>query len=233
MDYCDKITDTKNVNNVRSETMRDCVMLGSVTFDKGTQNTEFKKNLDIINKAIELLGFECEQNIATWQNLSSEFFEIRILKILYLHSKFHSEIKRTGFQVLNFITNFTFNLIRVYRDRVTLSKEDFWKKHIQNHMRIRYITDKQLRIIGNFLDSDAEYLLICEDDIILKSDPNKYLEEIIHIAKQHPNPLLITICNNSSYSKVQDYFGGKRKNIQLKAHGRKLIFLLMDAPCTS
>ncbi len=110
---------------------------------------------------------------------------------------------------MGFVKNFIKVMGRVVKDFVFLSRVDFYKKHLNDHLRIKYITDKHLRIIGNFLDSDSDYLLVCEDDIILDADPQFYLKEILRIASLCQNPLFITICNNSSYAKVSDYFGGK------------------------
>jgi hypothetical protein len=126
-----------------------------------------------------------------------------------LHCWFESQLYKGKNKSLRFGKNFIEVIGRVVKDFMLLRRDDFYKKHLNDHLRIKYITDKHLRIIGNFLDSDLEYLIVCEDDIILDVDPHFYLKEVLRIASLHQNPLFLTICNNSSYLKVSDYFGGQ------------------------
>jgi hypothetical protein len=186
------------------------VMLGSVTYSPFSGEKLFRKNLHELSSVISKLGHSVEVTESKWQNLLNvEESSLSVFKIALLHCKFETEIYN-GKNKLIFSTK---NGIRVFfqilRDYIYLSREEFRFKHIKNHYRVKYITDKHLRIIGNFLDSESDFLLICEDDILLDTPPEVYLADVFKISESHTGALFITICNNSLFSKVAKHFGGK------------------------
>lgn len=192
------------------------VMLGSITYAPFSGEDLFRRNLDTLKFSIIKLGFRVEETESKWQNLESAGLSpFSVFKIGFLHCKFAAEIY-SGRNRKHFILKTwmqTFALIS--RDAIVLPRKDFEIRHLRNHSRIKYITDKHLRIIGNFLDSDSEYLLVCEDDISLDASPELYLNDVFEIAEDHTGPLFVTICNNSLFSKVAKHFGGG-----IKAYGQ-------------
>ena len=190
--------------------MKNSVMLGSISYPEFSGKKAFLQNLESIESTIKNLDYDCNHFVTNWQNLdSAKASTLTIAKSIFLHCWFETEIYTGKNKSWYFVKNLSKTSARVIKDLAALTSEEFHKKHIRDQSRIKYITDKHLRIIGHFLDSDSKYLLVCEDDIVLDVNPEVYLHEVLQIAKLHQYPLFITICNNSSYSKVSNHFGGR------------------------
>ena len=202
------------------------VMLGSVSYSTDSEKVEFERNLNSLDFAITQLGYGCKRIDSRWQNLDLDYSGLSVLKILYLHSRFQSEIYNAKNKYLFFVKDIVLNSLRAIRDVTRMPRKEFQIKHVRNHFRIRFITDKQLRIIGNFLDSNSKYLLVCEDDIILDSNPKSFLKDVFQVAETHSNPLFITICNNSAYSKVSDHFGGSIEDYSKSSQWKQIDFFV-------
>jgi hypothetical protein len=202
------------------------VMLGSVSYSTDSKKVEFENSLKSLDQAITELGYNCRRIDARWQNLELNYSGYSLLKILYWHSRFQTEIYSEKNKSLFFLKDLILNSLRAVRDTITMPRKEFLIKHVRNHFRIRFITDKQLRIIGSFLDSNSDYLLVCEDDIILNSDPKVFLKDAIQLAEKHNNSLFITICNNSAYSKVSNHFGGSIKDYSESSRWKEIDFFV-------
>ena len=186
------------------------VMLGSVTYSPFSGEKLFRKNLHELRSVISKLGHTVEETESKWQDLLNvEKSSFSVFKIALLHCKFETEIYNGKNKLIFFTKHGIRVFIQILRDFIFLSRDDFRLKHIKNHYRVKYITDKHLRIIGNFLDSESDFLLICEDDILLDTPPEVYLADVFRISEAHTGALFITICNNSLFSKVAKHFGGK------------------------
>lgn len=193
--------------------MKNSVMLGSISYPEFSGKKAFLQNLESIESTIKNLDYDCTQVTTSWQNLDTAKGSIQtVVKSIFLHCWFETEIYNGKNKPWYFVKNLLKTCARVIKDLAGLTSEEFHKKHIRDQSRIKYITDKHLRIIGHFLDSDSEYLLVCEDDIVLDTNPEVYLQEVLQIAELHQHPLFITICNNSVYSKVSNHFGGRIEN---------------------
>jgi len=202
------------------------VMLGSVSYSTDSRKVEFESNLKLLDLAITQLGYGCKRIDARWQNLELNYSGYSVLKILYWHSRFQTEIYNSKNKPLFFLKDIILNSLRAVRDTITMPRKEFLIKHVRNHFRIRFITDKQLRIIGSFLDSNSDYLLVCEDDIILDSNPKVFLKDVFQLAEKHNNSLFITICNNSAYSKVSKHFGGSMKDYSESSRWKEIDFFV-------
>lgn len=206
--------------------MSTSVMLGSVSYSTDSKKLEFEKNLKLLDQTIRQLGYECKRIEARWQNLDQNYSGFSVFKILFLHSKYQTEIYNSKNKSLFFLKDLILNSLRAARDMITMTRTEFLIKHVRNHFRIRFITDKQLRIIGNFLDSNSDFLLVCEDDIILDSSPEIFLRDIFQLAEKQRNSLFITICNNSAYSKVSKHFGGSIKDYSGSSQWKEIDFFV-------
>lgn len=189
------------------------LMIGSVSFPGFELQTEFSNKLEILSQYFSDFGYQSLKTESNWQNLEKEKRTLlEICKVIFYHTKFKSEIyygKRKKVLRLRIILKLLFTITR---DFFTLRALEFESKHISHFLLNKYITDKHLNLICNFLNSSAIYLFVCENDIDLKTNPQTQLQEIIRIAECSEKPLFINISNNSSFTKASDYFGGKKKN---------------------
>ena len=186
-------------------------MLGSVSYPEYLFESEFLKNIEVLRSTISNLGFDCERIDSSWQDLDLELKERSIFsvgRIIFLHTKFHSEMYKGKHRKLLTLKVFLKTLIKVLRDLLILNREDFGTKHLRHFLLNEYITDKHLSILGRFLNSDSKYLIVCENDIVFQEHPSSFFPEIIEIAEKQNKSLFINISNNSPFSKASDYFGG-------------------------
>jgi hypothetical protein len=194
-------------------TVRNRIMLGSVSYPGYAFESQFLQSLEALSLSISTLGFECEKIDSSWQNLTSTKLSIlKIFKIIIFHTKFQSEISGSRLRKLFAIKVFLMVLLRITKDLILLSKKDFENKHLGHFVLNEYITDKHLSIVGRFLNSESKYLLVCENDIVINESPIIFLGEVFDIAERQNESLFVNISNNSSFSKVTDYFGGELKD---------------------
>jgi len=164
---------------------------------------------------VSSLGYICEELEIKWQNLELEVNKIRdIYKVIYFNVKFQNKIFRGNHRLVFLLSTFLKLATRIVKDSIYLDSQKFREKHIFHFLLNQYITEKHLSAIAKFLNSDSEYLLVSENDVILIEEPEHFLKEVLEIGLRYPNALFMNISNNSSFSKVSDHFGGQIKGFE-------------------